>query len=219
MPKDTFIKNGKVMNILDYESLGHMVSESDYMVTEEVVRSYRKCPKTSGDCCIPGNCEDCPNFVSSECKGCGCNFKPIETTPAENRNFDGSNVSWMHNDELGQDGSDSYSKRVIRHNNKLNKRIMPAKFSIGDKVKIINYGAMCWISSEFAFSSKGLKTLKEEGDYIICDTYPELVGKEGIISEVTKTQGEWQYAINGLTKYAWYDEEQLEMISKNNNTL
>ena len=39
--------------------------------------TYRKCPKTSGDCCIPGSCEDCPDFVSSECKGCGCNFKPI----------------------------------------------------------------------------------------------------------------------------------------------
>ena len=41
---------------------------------------------------------------------------------------------------------------------------------------------------------------------------PELVGQEGFIDKVTKTQGEYKYAINGLSKYAWYNEDQLEKV-------
>ena len=66
------------------------------------------------------------DFVESDIKFTllehyGFTCKQINPTPAENRNFDGSKLSWIHGDEVGQDGSDSYSKMVIIHNNKLNK--------------------------------------------------------------------------------------------------
>ena len=48
----------------------------------------------------------------------------------------------------------------------------------------------------------------------------KLVGQSGLIDSVNITQGKPQYSISGIEgKHAWYDEGQLELISKNpNNT-
>lgn len=75
---------------------------------------------------------------------------------------------------------------------------MEAKFGIGDKIKVVNYGHR-----------------PSMGTF---DMSASAVGKEGLVCEVTNTQGVWQYAVEGIPeKHAWYKEDQLEMINKNPN--
>ena len=112
------------------------------------------------------------------------------------------------------------------------------KFKVGDAVKIINYGHKTWYSSQTTYNnfqkleqvSKkkfeqfllwGESTIEEpiyeEDDNlgaVIVDNSAFLVGKEGIISEVTNTQGLWKYSIKGIPeKAAWYNEDQLQLIN------
>lgn len=80
------------------------------------------------------------------------------------------------------------------------------KYGIGDKVKVVNYGALLWDNLD--------------GKTKVRDIRPEIVGKEGIISKAEIFQDRPQYAIDGIPKkHAWYDEEQLEMINQNPNTI
>ncbi len=79
------------------------------------------------------------------------------------------------------------------------------KFVIGDKVRIINYGHHIWERGEW------------DGKIKMIDLSPDLVGKEGIVSKATLTQGIPQYAVDGLRKHAWYNEDQLLMIQQNPN--
>jgi len=55
-----------------------------------------------------------------------------------------------------------------------------------------------------------------ENEYMwICDSHKDLVGQEGIVEKVSKTEGikQYQYSLTGVTgKTAWYNEEQLEII-------
>lgn len=86
-------------------------------------------------------------------------------------------------------------------------------FGIGDKVEIIKYGRPTWaskgIAEEFSFP------MIHEGCY---DMSPELVGKIGLVSVVSITQGEPNYVIKGIDgKSAWYSEDQMKMINKNPN--
>lgn len=80
-----------------------------------------------------------------------------------------------------------------------------AKFGIGDKVKVVNYGSQL-ISYR-------------DGSWFVQDMLPEIVGKEGIIDHVSETQKDYiQYSIDGIPrKHAWYVEQQLEMVNKNPN--
>jgi len=79
------------------------------------------------------------------------------------------------------------------------------KFGIGDKVKIINYGHQIW------------ERIEGTDKVNIIDIHPDLVGQIGMISKAEITQGIPEYAIEGLAKHAWYDEGQLEMVSRNPN--
>lgn len=75
---------------------------------------------------------------------------------------------------------------------------MDSKFNVNETVKVVNYGHLVWIH--------------EKGVAIERDLLPELVGRIATIKEKLCTQGKWKYALNGLTKTAWYDEKQLEKI-------
>lgn len=78
---------------------------------------------------------------------------------------------------------------------------MEAIFGIGDKVKIINYGHY--------FYDPMLGN---------CDMIPEIVGCEGLIKEVSNSQGDYMYSLHGVPKkQSWFMENQLEMVSKNIN--
>lgn len=54
---------------------------------------------------------------------------------------------------------------------------------------------------------------KDVGDMWWVDMSPDLISKEGVICEVTNTQGRFKYAVDGIKgKHAWYDEKQLELV-------
>lgn len=75
------------------------------------------------------------------------------------------------------------------------------KFKKGDEVMIVNYGHRIWSYEPMA-----------EG-YKVYDINPGLIGQKGIIDNAHLTQGIPTYSINGPTKHAWYDEQQLELLS------
>lgn len=90
-----------------------------------------------------------------------------------------------------------------------------ALFGIGDKIKIVNYGSLCWMSKELG---KQTSFPKIKGVKDCYDSRPDLIGEIGLVSEVTLTQNQFQYAIVGVSgKSAWYSEDQMEMINKNPN--
>ncbi len=90
-------------------------------------------------------------------------------------------------------------------------------YGIGDKVKIVNYGSLLWENKKVDDPKLDLPVYKETENVIWKDMSAYLVGQEGIVAQVTNTQGRPKYCIDGLDKYAWYDEEQMELISKNPN--
>lgn len=104
---------------------------------------------------------------------------------------------------------------------------MESKFKEKDKVKIIKYGHTAWVHKSewqkyldagFTFDQKPKHLLGEyptETDDIIYwyDTMPELVGKEGVVDEVSLVQGKYEYSLTNISgKLAWYDEGQLELV-------
>lgn len=86
------------------------------------------------------------------------------------------------------------------------------KYKIGDKVRIVNYGHLIYESSKNENPLK-FKTISDDGNIRIMDMLPEIVGKEGVIVDISETQGEVSYAIDGIVgKHAWYNEDQIELI-------
>lgn len=82
------------------------------------------------------------------------------------------------------------------------------KFGLGDKVKIVNYGHLMW-SNDIRFGFVGEK-----------DISTELVGQIGMVEKAHLTQKKPSYFLKGIKgKLAWYDEEQLEMVSQNQNNI
>lgn len=94
------------------------------------------------------------------------------------------------------------------------------KFGTGDKVKIVNYGAPVWFNKRDKMSKNLWPTIKEDKNFVMKDMSPEVVGQEGIVKLCALTQeNKPQYSLDGIKgKSAWYEEEQLELISKNPNT-
>lgn len=78
------------------------------------------------------------------------------------------------------------------------------KFKIGDKVKIVNFGH--WIVDH------------KDGLWSSRDIEPQLVGKTGIIREVSdKGDNGVSYALKPIDfkgKEAWYNERQLELMTE-----
>ena len=92
------------------------------------------------------------------------------------------------------------------------------KFGIGDKVKIVNYGSLIGTGKNDPVPLIGLPLIKKDQMCLYYDMSPELVGQVGIICERSTECGSPGYAIQGIKhKFAWYNEDQLEMISRNPN--
>jgi hypothetical protein len=88
-----------------------------------------------------------------------------------------------------------------------------AKFGIGDKVRIVNYGSILIETTRDAPVER-FPIIKETKYWRYVDYQPELVGKIGLIREASGGQ----YALSGIKgKEAWYDAGQLEMINRNPN--
>tara|TARA_R110000796_G_scaffold59371_1_gene136821 strand:+ start:24918 stop:25145 length:228 start_codon:yes stop_codon:yes gene_type:complete len=69
------------------------------------------------------------------------------------------------------------------------------KFKVGDKVEVIKYGHAIWSAADD-----------------VIDIDPQLVGQQGVVVEAEICQNLKHYALDGLSKYAWYDEQQLKLV-------
>lgn len=78
-------------------------------------------------------------------------------------------------------------------------------FEVGDAFKVVNYGSIIWTKDS---STGKLKTI---------DINPDIVGKLGIVTKVTVTQGIPQYGCYSkeFSKRAWFNEGQMELVAKN----
>lgn len=87
------------------------------------------------------------------------------------------------------------------------------KFKIGDQVRVIKYGHPFWENKKADDEPLNFPIIYEDGDLVVKDMYPEIVGKEGVVYQITLTQGKWKYGVTGIRgKSAWYDEQQLEKL-------
>ena len=89
-------------------------------------------------------------------------------------------------------------------------------YKIGDKVRIVNYGHLFWTIKNQPNESSFIETLpiyKEDDNIDWIDANHGIVGKEGVVSNVSTTQGVPQYSIKGIPeKSSWYNEGQMELI-------
>lgn len=88
-----------------------------------------------------------------------------------------------------------------------------SKFNVGDKVRIVKYGSWMWVNKK-EVQPTDWPLIGEKENVYIYDWNSELVGQEGIVTQVTKPQNLYQYSLHGPNTVAWYDEEQLELVEK-----
>ena len=93
------------------------------------------------------------------------------------------------------------------------------RFKVGDVIRIVGYGHQIWYMKEewarmyakgLVSSEKPKNLIKEDEITFIVDMSPELVGKTGKVVSASSTG---VYSLSGVSKRAWYYEEQLELIS------
>lgn len=93
-------------------------------------------------------------------------------------------------------------------------------YNIGDKVRIVNYGSIVYAAGNLIPKLQGRwpSLGHPEGlpAHAMFDISPDLVGQEGIVAKAVLTQGIPGYALEGPSKHAWYNEDQLELVTKNN---
>jgi hypothetical protein len=93
---------------------------------------------------------------------------------------------------------------------------MEAKYKIGDKVKVVNWGALYWANVDQL--ETGFPVIRRSATVIWYDMLPEIVGKIGTIKEVSMTLVQPKYSLDGIPgKVAWYDEAQLEKTEDGTN--
>jgi len=95
----------------------------------------------------------------------------------------------------------------------------------GDRVRIVNYGHLLWVSKSDENNSLYLNvnTLKnkypiiyEDKNFYIMDMNPSLVGKTGIIEHITKYENNNKEASKCGVRFddgsytSWFDEKQIE---------
>lgn len=91
---------------------------------------------------------------------------------------------------------------------------MGSRYKAGDTVKVVNYGHLFWEHKNVKVKLD-FPIVYEDEHVLWKDMSPEIIGKTGIISEVKKIQGQYEYCIEGIPeKHAWYYEDQLEMVIK-----
>lgn len=83
------------------------------------------------------------------------------------------------------------------------------KFKIGDMVRVVNYGHPILMSPDM-LAQTSFPVIG--GRWVDIDK--DVVGQTGVVVEAQVTQGRSQYAVEGPSKHAWYDDEQLELIYK-----
>lgn len=94
------------------------------------------------------------------------------------------------------------------------------KFKIGDKVKVVNYGHLIWqnktnqdaerkFHKDNGIPYQELPIVSDDGKTQYLDLHSDLVGKEGVVADISSSG---DYALSGLSKYAWYSEIQLELV-------
>ena len=91
---------------------------------------------------------------------------------------------------------------------------MLAPLGVGDLVEIVNYGNASFINKSRNDMTTSMKIIKEDDYSFMVDTAPEMVGRKGFIQRVVDFQYSLTY-IHG--KQAWYNRDQLKLISKNPN--
>lgn len=91
------------------------------------------------------------------------------------------------------------------------------ELNIGDTIEIVNYGHPMWVTKgghEYEIF-KDHPRLSESEKTIIIDMHPEYIGQKGIIKEKSKNQnGGYEYSINGTSKSAWWNEDQLKLVTQ-----
>ena len=90
--------------------------------------------------------------------------------------------------------------------------IKPA-YGIGDKVRIVNYGHLVWVSKNESKPNKSI--IMSDADRWWVDMAPELVGQTGLVQKVIETQNVISYSVYKVG--SWFSEGQLELVSRNNN--
>lgn len=89
------------------------------------------------------------------------------------------------------------------------------ELKIGDKVKVINYGHLIWYNTEnimWKQMENKPKIYSQIGNIAYQDINPYIVGKEGVISEISSHIPR-MYSVDGIEeKAAWYNEDQLEKL-------
>jgi len=85
-------------------------------------------------------------------------------------------------------------------------------YKVGQEVKIIKYGSLIWVTKNGPSIFDSFTTYSETDTIKFVDISPGLIGQRGVIDQVTITQEIPKYALKGPYKYAWYDEEQLQLI-------
>tara|TARA_R110000822_G_scaffold67329_1_gene164009 strand:+ start:2191 stop:2778 length:588 start_codon:yes stop_codon:yes gene_type:complete len=99
-----------------------------------------------------------------------------------------------------QEESDMFAKLQIDANNKMAEMLFGSDYLKED-------------SSNAKGNPEPDNIYKDCGDMWWIDINHSIVGQEGVVCEVTNTQGRLQYAVDGIKgKHAWYDEKQLELV-------
>lgn len=89
------------------------------------------------------------------------------------------------------------------------------KFHIGNKVRIVKYGHLIWISNgpSMDYFRPAWPPYQVGEDWNVYDIAKEKIGTEDIVKGYYSNNGPIRYS---LEHSAWYNEEQLEMVEKNN---
>jgi hypothetical protein len=87
------------------------------------------------------------------------------------------------------------------------------KFNRGDRVRIVNYGHLMWVSvSQSSLIGSNFPLYKRSGDVNWYDVSDYLIGQEGVVRSVINENQRPLYSLKGPNKTCWYDEGQLELV-------
>ncbi len=96
---------------------------------------------------------------------------------------------------------------------------LETKFKIGDKVEIVNYGHLIFYAGnsgiEYDILSRTcpVVAILDNGTKAF-DLNPKLIGEQGVIKEVDDSdETVTKYALDGLNKASWYNDDQLQLVS------
>ncbi len=88
-------------------------------------------------------------------------------------------------------------------------------FKTGDKVRIVKYGALLWITeaqSETILPHE-CKLISEDNGMRLYDCRSEMIGKTGVVESGRLIQGMEKYSLTEIDgKQAWYNTDQLELL-------